>query len=315
MLNTVRSLDLKLLKVFVAVVENGGFSAAQASLNVGQSTISGYMRDLEVRLGMRLCNRGISGFALTEDGRAVYDISMELFRSIGEASTKLRTQSGIFSGELRIAIADALYGNPDFKLVHVVKDLHAISEDITITLSAANPLQLEQGILSNAYHIGIHTFPSHVPGIGYQKLFEEEQVLCCGRGHELFGRCDVTPNEIQPCGFVRRSYYGGSLNTGKFKPNIVTATTDNIEATTDNIEATADNIEATAILISSGLYLGHLPRHWVQHWIAEGALWEIEHPDLCYVSTFEVASKVSEQGSKLIATSLEVIKKRMCAIQ
>jgi DNA-binding transcriptional LysR family regulator len=301
MLNTVRSLDLKLLKVFVAVVENGGFSAAQASLNVGQSTISGYMGDLELRLGMRLCNRGISGFSLTEDGRAVYDISKELFRSIGEASTKLRSQSGIFSGELRIAIADALYGNPDFKLVHVVKDLHAISEDITITLSAANPLQIEQGILSDAYHIGIHTFPSHVPGIGYQKLFEEEQMLCCGRGHELFGRCDVTPNEIQSCGFVQRSYYGGSLNTGKLKPNIVTATT--------------DNIEATAILVSSGLHLGHLPRHWAQRWIAEGTLWEIEHPDLCYASTFEVASKVSEQGSKLVATSLEVIKKRMCATQ
>jgi hypothetical protein len=67
MLNTVRSLDLKLLKVFVAVVENGGFSAAQASLNVGQSTISGYMRDLELRLGMRLCNRGISVCALSNE--------------------------------------------------------------------------------------------------------------------------------------------------------------------------------------------------------------------------------------------------------
>lgn len=301
MLNIVRSLDLKLLKVFVAVVENGGFSAAQASLNVGQSTISGYMRDLEVRLGMRLCNRGISGFALTEDGRAVYNISKELFHSISEASTKLRSQSGVLSGELRIAIADALYGNSDFKLVDVVKDLHAINKDITITLSAANPLQLEQGILSNAYHIGVHTFPSHVPGIAYKKLFEEEQVLCCGRGHELFGKREVTLNEIQPCGFVRRAYYGGSLNTGKFKPNVVTATT--------------DNMEATAILVSSGLYLGHLPRHWAQRWIAEGTLWEIEHPDLCYASTFEVASKVSEQGSKLVATSLEVIKKRMCAIQ
>jgi len=57
------------------------------------------MGDLELRLGMRLCNRGISGFSLTEDGRVVYDISKELFRSIGEASTKLRSQSGIFSGE------------------------------------------------------------------------------------------------------------------------------------------------------------------------------------------------------------------------
>ena len=57
MLGAMRDFDLKLSTVCIAVVENRGFSAAQAALNVGQSTESGYMADLETRLSMRLCNR------------------------------------------------------------------------------------------------------------------------------------------------------------------------------------------------------------------------------------------------------------------
>ena len=54
--------DLHLLAVFMTVVENGGFAAAQVTLNVGQSTVSRHIGDLEKRLGMRLCQRGRVGF-------------------------------------------------------------------------------------------------------------------------------------------------------------------------------------------------------------------------------------------------------------
>ncbi len=55
-------LDFKLLKVFKAVVEAGGFSAAQNELNVGLAAISKQISDLEIRIGMRLCTRGREGF-------------------------------------------------------------------------------------------------------------------------------------------------------------------------------------------------------------------------------------------------------------
>ncbi len=40
MLSQLRDLDLQLLRLFVTVVECGGFSAAQGELGIGQSTIS-----------------------------------------------------------------------------------------------------------------------------------------------------------------------------------------------------------------------------------------------------------------------------------
>ena len=56
------SVDLRLLRVLVAVVEGRGFAAAQTQLNVGASTISNHMSALETRLGVKLCQRGRAGF-------------------------------------------------------------------------------------------------------------------------------------------------------------------------------------------------------------------------------------------------------------
>ena len=64
MLHTVSDLDLRLLRVFLAIVDAGGVSAAQASLGVGQSTLSSQLSTLETRLGFSLCERGRGGFRL-----------------------------------------------------------------------------------------------------------------------------------------------------------------------------------------------------------------------------------------------------------
>src|SRR5687768_16909560 len=74
--------DIRLLKVFNAVVQCGGFAAAQVELNVGQSTISAHMATLESRLGVRLCERGRGGFRLTEQGRHIHEAAQRLFREV-----------------------------------------------------------------------------------------------------------------------------------------------------------------------------------------------------------------------------------------
>ena len=40
----VQDVDLRLLRIFVAIVESGGLSAAESRLNIGRSTIRGAFR-------------------------------------------------------------------------------------------------------------------------------------------------------------------------------------------------------------------------------------------------------------------------------
>ena len=70
----VSDFDIRLLRLFRSVVECGGFSAAESVLGIGRSAISQQMSDLEQRLGLRLCQRGRAGFALTEEGRSLEEI-------------------------------------------------------------------------------------------------------------------------------------------------------------------------------------------------------------------------------------------------
>ena len=68
LLGNVTDNDLRLLRVFRAVVACGGFAAAELELNINRSTISRHIKDLEMRLGVTLCRRGRGGFALTDEG-------------------------------------------------------------------------------------------------------------------------------------------------------------------------------------------------------------------------------------------------------
>ena len=68
----VQDTDLKLLRIFETIVRCGGFAAAQPILNIGASSISEYMSQLETRLGLRLCERGRAGFRLTEEGAELH---------------------------------------------------------------------------------------------------------------------------------------------------------------------------------------------------------------------------------------------------
>lgn len=71
-------MELRHLRYFVAVAENGGFGRTARLLHVAQSAISEQVRDLEAELGVTLFNRGNRQVRLTwhgeqflEDARAV----------------------------------------------------------------------------------------------------------------------------------------------------------------------------------------------------------------------------------------------------
>src|SRR5438445_13717233 len=82
--------DIRLLRVFCAVVRCGGFAAAESELQMGLPSISRYIKDLEIRLGVRLCRRGRVGFELTDEGRHVYSASLQLPADLKRFETSIR---------------------------------------------------------------------------------------------------------------------------------------------------------------------------------------------------------------------------------
>jgi DNA-binding transcriptional LysR family regulator len=87
--------ELKLLRVFRAVVDCGGFSPAEVEMGLTKSAISKHVSDLEIRLGVRLCERGRGGFALTPEGKIVYDSTTQLLVALEEFRSQIWLASSI----------------------------------------------------------------------------------------------------------------------------------------------------------------------------------------------------------------------------
>ena len=80
--------DLNDLYYFAAVVDHGGFAAAERALGIPKSRLSRRVAELEVQLGVRLLQRTTRRLALTEVGEA-YLRHCQAMRESAEAAADL----------------------------------------------------------------------------------------------------------------------------------------------------------------------------------------------------------------------------------
>jgi DNA-binding transcriptional LysR family regulator len=101
--------DLNALKDFVAVIREGGFSAAGRRLGVPKSTVSKRVQDLEVALNVRLIERTTRALRLTPEGSAFYARAQRIVAEAEDAERFLQQQHDAPVGHLRIS-APQLFG-------------------------------------------------------------------------------------------------------------------------------------------------------------------------------------------------------------
>ncbi|NNL99173.1 MAG: LysR family transcriptional regulator, partial [Gammaproteobacteria bacterium] len=112
LLGQVADVDIRLLRVFRAVAESGGLAAAESELNIGRSTISRHLNDLEARLGVTLCSRGRAGFALTGEGDVIYRAALRLLANIETFRSEVNEVRQQIAGHLTLAFFDKTATNP-----------------------------------------------------------------------------------------------------------------------------------------------------------------------------------------------------------
>ena len=109
-------IDLRLLEMFIAVVESRGVANAQTLLNRDASTISRQLRQLEDKLELRLCERGRRGFQLTPDGEKIFRYTLALKQAVQTFEDRTESLKGHLSGQVRLAIIDNLITDPNCPL-------------------------------------------------------------------------------------------------------------------------------------------------------------------------------------------------------
>ncbi len=85
-------MDLKDLRYFVAVCEQGSFLQASSVLHTVQSNVSARIKRLEVYFGATLFQRDRRGVVLTKKGEVLYAYARRLFLLLEETRERVRTK-------------------------------------------------------------------------------------------------------------------------------------------------------------------------------------------------------------------------------
>ncbi len=296
MLGSVSDIDLRLLRVFTTVVRCGGFAASQSVLNVSQANISMQMKQLEERLGVRLCHRGRSGFWLTDEGKQVHEASQTLFRSLDEFRSAVTYSSGRLAGRLHVAVIDNSVFNPGFKLHQAIRQLKERDARSEVVLFVVAPNEVEQMVFDGACDLGIGFFPAHRQGLEYRPLFTSRMDLYCGRLHRLYGRAPrgVTLEEVLAEQHAARGYVSNA-QLPAFERRLL-------------VGASSATIEGLVTLVLSGKYTAYLPEHYARHWTARDEIRPILPQTIGYTSLYEMAVRKGHKGSKLLAFFIETLR-------
>lgn len=296
MFKQLSDIDLRLLRVFVTVVEARGFTAAESHLNIATSTISIHISNLEKRIGFRLCERGRSGFRLTERGRLVYQETKSILRSLEDFSGTLANIKSKLTGRLTIGVSDALVTHPDFSISDVVRQFNKIDNDVTIELLIAPKQNLESEVVDGRLHTAIGPFIPAKAGLDLTVLFQEVHDVYCGVGHPFFcASRNVAENcDLSEFPAVVRSYHR------EFDINRLNVLRE---------AALVDTTEGMLSMLLSGNYVGYLPRHYAMKWVSDGHLAQLLRDDLTYVSKHGVITKSGSRISSALETFISIATK------
>ncbi|MES3708673.1 LysR family transcriptional regulator [Pseudomonas putida] len=294
----VTDFDLRLLKIFKTVAECGSFSAAEVTLGITRSAISLHMSDLEKRLGMRLCQRGRAGFALTDQGRDVLNASETVLVAIEGFRSEVNQMHQQLRGDLNVGIVNNLVTQPKMQITHALKAVRAEGTGVRINLSMSTPGEIERSLLDGRLHVGAVPMISPVSGLDYSLLYEERSNLYCSHEHPLFDRSvAVSEAELKEVNAVVPSYRMTAKAIGLHQMF--------------NVGASATDREGIAFLILTGSFIGFLPDHYAASWVEKGVMAAINPSQLYFDSKLAIVTRKGRRQNLILDRFLDALQLRI----
>lgn len=198
-------MDFRLLRYFIAAVEEGSLQGASRRMNIAQPALSRRIRDLELSLGCSLLVRGPRGVSVTAAGQAFYEESVTLVKGLDRAIHNTR-RLGLEQGrKVRVGLVQAARKYPfiheaiaAFSATHDRSDL-AFHRGASTELVEA--LREERLDLTFAYERRIRA-----PRSMERLIHRERYVLAAHAAHPLAQSAPLTLGELagQPLVWLAR---------------------------------------------------------------------------------------------------------------
>ena len=181
-------MNLHHLRLFVAVVDSGGFTRAAAALNLSQPAISKSINDLESKLHVQLLDRSSRTVKLTDAGAMLHARAKELFGAERAAEQELRELRGMKRGVLRIAASTTI---ANYLLPRVLGRFHLRHPGVRVNVTSANTRSVLKMLLQWHVDVALVEGPVSHPRVRAHPWREDELVVIAPRDHRLAAGADV----------------------------------------------------------------------------------------------------------------------------
>src|SRR5579863_561076 len=195
-------MELRQLRVFVAIAEEGTFTAASDRLMLVQSAVSATIRALERELGTALFERTTRRVTLTDAGKALLPEARATLEASRLALDAIDQVKGGVRGTVALGIMQATASHA-VSVPRLVAGFQAEHPLVTVAVKHVGGSEnIAAHVRDGELDLGILSLPAGFAGLELFELGQEPMLLACSPEHELAGRDRVSIEELAGEPFV-----------------------------------------------------------------------------------------------------------------
>ncbi|WP_151637392.1 LysR family transcriptional regulator [Noviherbaspirillum aerium] len=177
-------MELRHLRYFLVVAEEGHFTRAAQRLGMQQPPLSQQIRALEQELGFDLFRRHPKGADLTVGGAAFLQEAKAILGSVEQGAARAaRAASGV-EGRLTIGFTSSAAAHG--LIPQIVRGYRAARPGVSIEYKEGNAAELTEALQAASIDVAFLRLPVSRPdNVAFLQLLEEEMLLVLPLGHAL----------------------------------------------------------------------------------------------------------------------------------
>lgn len=192
-------LELRDLRLFVAVAEELHFRRAAERLRIAQPHLSLHIRRLEERLGAKLLDRTTRSVRLTKAGEQFQERAKYALAQVDEAVTCTRLFADGRSGRLRLGFTPAAVFEV---LPSILAEFRKRNPDVGLALSYRETALQIQELVEGRLDLGFLRPPVHTQRLSTLALSREAVVVAVPRNHSLATKAPLRLEHLADQDFV-----------------------------------------------------------------------------------------------------------------
>ncbi|WP_051329195.1 LysR family transcriptional regulator [Geminicoccus roseus] len=183
-------MDLRQLRYFIAIVEQGSFSKAALTLHVAQPALSLHVRNMEADLGTPLLFRSPQGVVPTEAGEILLRKARLIVEQFEAVRQEIEGHEAEPSGEVRLGVPGTI---SQILAVPMITEVRRLYPKIKLRIAEAMSGFVLEWLRENRIDLGILYLPVEDRGLTSRSVLSEELTLFAPAAR--IGVCTDQPGE------------------------------------------------------------------------------------------------------------------------